>query len=293
MAARYGFRLQHQGVAGREAGPKRVGSLGLPRPQPMRHDAPVNSSAPRWQIRLLSSSVAAVWLATGVLVLHPAYRAEGLAWLDRTGLPPAVMWGTCGGEVLLGLRVLLGPPTRSLAVIQTLLVAGFSVILATLSPMLLASPYGVLTKNLPLLAALWVATGVSLQGWTPRLTWLLRGGMAIIWVTEGLVPKILFQQPAELAVVAGSGLVPIDPGHFLVGMGLAQISSGVLALLLPARPLQLLLALQIAALLVLPVLVGVQDPSLWTHPFGPLTKNLPIIAGHVVLLSRVRAGGPR
>ncbi|MHC4393776.1 MAG: hypothetical protein ACYTFT_04435 [Planctomycetota bacterium] len=29
--------------------------------------------------------------------------------------------------------------------------------------------------------------------------------MAVIWITEGLFPKILYQQPWEIEIVAGSG----------------------------------------------------------------------------------------
>jgi hypothetical protein len=110
--------------------------------------------------------------------------------------------------------------------------------------------------------------------------------MACVWLTEGLFPKLLFQQPLELAVVAGSGLVPMDPSRFLVLLGAAQILSGVAALVLRGRPLRWLLGAQVAALVVLPLLVSWQAPSLWFHPYGPLTKNLPIIAGTLVALWR-------
>jgi hypothetical protein len=110
--------------------------------------------------------------------------------------------------------------------------------------------------------------------------------MALVWLTEGLFPKILFQQPMELAIVANSGLVPFSPALFLSMLGVAQAASGVAALLLKGPWLKALLVAQALALVVLPLLVSWQSPLLWVHPFGPMTKNLPIIVGTLVALRR-------
>jgi DoxX-like family len=37
---------------------------------------------------------------------------------------------------------------------------------------------------------------------------------------------------------------------------------------------------------VLPLLVSWQHPLLWFHPFGPMTKNLPILFGTLLVLRR-------
>jgi len=233
--------------------------------------------------RILRGSVAFVWVATGLAVAHPYYREVGGAYLDRLGLPHALMFVTCGFEVLLGAWVALRPARTAVTALQVAMVLAFTAILAALDPMLLVHPFGILTKNVPLLAVLLTAWMLEREGPSRRAAWALRVGVGAIWVTEGLLPKILFQQPMELAVVAGSGLVPIDPSAFLVFMGAAQLASGLGVLLLRGRWLRALLACQAAALVVLPVLVSVQDPDLWFHPFGPLTKNLPILAGTYVL----------
>lgn len=227
-----------------------------------------------------------MWLATGVAVLHPSYRAIGEAYLDPLGLPAWVMWATCAFEVALGAWVLLVPAHRLDTLLQGGMVVVFTIILAVSEPLLLASPFGVLTKNLPLLAVLVTALLLTIEGWSPRALWVLRGGVALIWITEGIFPKILFQQAMELNVVAASGLVPFDPSLFLVILGVAQAVSGVLALVLRGRLLLWLLYCQAAALVVLPLLVSVQDPLLWFHPFGPMTKNIPIIVGTLVAARR-------
>jgi uncharacterized protein YqjF (DUF2071 family) len=44
--------------------------------------------------------------------------------------------------------------------------------------------------------------------------------------------------------------------------------------------------LQLLALLVLPIVVGTLIPRLWVHPFGPLTKNVPLLVGTGVVFLR-------
>lgn len=236
--------------------------------------------------RLLRVGIASIWLLTGLLVAHPHYRAIGAQQLDRLGLPHGLMFAACAFEVLLGLRVLLGRATLATTALQVGLVLGFTTILAVSEPMLLVHPFGILSKNVPLLALVVAAYLVEREGWTGRALWLVRGGVAAIWITEGLLPKILFQQPMELEVVARSGLVPIDPSTFLVVMGLLQVASGLAVLVLRGRPLRAVLGAQVLALVALPLLVSFHEPLLWVHPFGPLTKNAPILAGTLIALRR-------
>lgn len=236
--------------------------------------------------RALTGSVAFVWIATAVFVVHPDYRSVGEAHLDALGLPHALMWLTCAFELALGVVVAVARPSVPLALLQGGLVLGFTVILAVQEPLLLAHPYGVLSKNLPLLGVLATATLAAREGPSKRVRWLLRISMALPWLTEGLFPKLLFVQELELQVVRDSGLVPMDAKAFLHLLGVAQIGSAAAALLLRGRALQVLLGLQAAALLALPVLVSVHDPLLWVHPFLPLWKNAPILVGTLVLARR-------
>ena len=65
--------------------------------------------------------------------------------------------------------------------------------------------------------------------------------------------------------------------------------SGVAVLIVKGRVLTTLSAVHLLALVVLPVFVSLIEPALWVHPFGPLTKNVPIIAGPAVVLLRKRS----
>lgn len=244
------------------------------------------SSNPTQLTAVLRAGVAFVWLSTGVLVLHPLYRAIGASYLARLGLPTWLMPATCVLEIGLGLWVAFGRASTLLTLLQISMVSSFTVILAALEPGLLVSPFGMLTKNVPIVAAVATAWWVEREGWSDRALRLLRAGMAFVWLTEGLLPKIAFQQPEELLIASRSGLSFGHPGTLLVVIGLAQAASGVLALLASGRLLRVVLLLQAAALVVLPLVVSWQVPWLWFHPFGPFTKNVPIIFGTLALARR-------
>jgi hypothetical protein len=253
-------------------------------PTPPRAIADQACSDARW----LRWSVAFVWLATGLLVFHPTYREIGTEYLTRLHLPVWLMHVTCAAEVNLGLCVALGRAATWITALQTAMIAGFTLILAVEDPRLMVHPLGVLTKNLPLLAVIGTAWLLEREGWTPRARWLLVCGVSLIWVTQGLLPKIFFHEPTEWEEVVQSSTVLLNPVVFIGILGAVQAAAGVLTLLLRGRPLRWLLAAELVGLAALTVLATWHHPELWVHPFGPLIKNLPIMVGTWVLL---RHGG--
>lgn len=224
--------------------------------------------------------MALVWLLTAVSVVHPLYRAIGESYLTALGLPTWLMPLTCAGELVLGVVVWALRPRRWLTLLQVGMILTFTLLLAVHEPLLLASPFGYLSKNLQILAILLIIDRVERDGaWSDVTHRWLRIAMAIVWITEGLFPKILFQQSIELAMVPRIGIESISPSLLVGAMGVCQIASGLLALVLTGQPRRLLLTAQALALIVLPLLVGLLEPTLYVHPFGPFVKNLPILTG--------------
>jgi len=118
----------------------------------------------------------------------------------------------------------------------------------------------------------------------------LRAGLAFIWIYEGLVPKLLAPlTEMERAVVAASGLVPNGIEQpFIRGLGVLEILLGVLvACGVWLRPL---CVVQAGVVGLFTVIIPVTHPTILSHPFGLLTKNVPILAAIVALwlLSRDR-----
>jgi hypothetical protein len=234
--------------------------------------------------RALNAGVAFVWLATGLGVLHPFYRAIGTPYLEALGLPDTVMYLTCAGEVVLGLAVLFLPARGWLAAIQVTLIAGFTLILSIQEPRLLVDPFGVLSKNVSLVAFILAAWLLQRKGRTRWPEWTLRLGLAFIWMWEGVMANTVFQSETLRSVIAAAGITLNNPGPYFSAAGIAEGLGGVALLVLRGRLLRLLLVCQAFGLVLICVLLTNYQPVLWFHPFGPLTKNVALLAGTLVLL---------
>ncbi|NZA25477.1 DoxX-like family protein [Luteimonas sp. SJ-92] len=110
---------------------------------------------------------------------------------------------------------------------------------------------------------------------------LLRMGVVFVWLATAVASLWEFDgQSMELLAKAGitdhrlaAVLIAAGAGaDFLVGFALA---------LWPSRRVYLT---ALALMLAMTAVASVLDPSLWLHPLGPLTKNVPIAAALWILI---------
>jgi len=125
--------------------------------------------------------------------------------------------------------------------------------------------------------ARWVA-----EGTTPETSYrtilahaLARVGLALIWIYQGLVPKLLVSHPAEHAPFNQLGLGAIS-GEAVVALGVLEIAFGV-ALLVWWRSSWLV---YIAGLLPVVLTAGavVADPSVALGPYNPVVTTVGMAA---------------
>jgi uncharacterized protein YbjT (DUF2867 family) len=113
-----------------------------------------------WLLPVLRWSIAAVWIATAIVSfgLYPVQASYDL--LARTGIPPflqpLMLYGAAAFDFLLGLGTAFLPRRRWLWRAQLALIGFYTVVIAFKLPEFLLHPYGPLTKNLPMLAAIWL-----------------------------------------------------------------------------------------------------------------------------------------
>jgi hypothetical protein len=113
-------------------------------------------------LKLARYTLAAVWLATGVLSLGIFPQQESLQLLAQVGLYGTIaliaLYGSATLDVVLGMATLLCP-SRMLWRVQAILVLGYSVIIAIYLPEYWLHPFGPVLKNLPILYLLWLLHG--------------------------------------------------------------------------------------------------------------------------------------
>lgn len=110
--------------------------------------------------------------------------------------------------------------------------------------------------------------------WT--IKFISRVSLAIVWLYEGFVPKILFLRADQLDLVQRSGLVWRTPEWTLQLLGLAQIALGIW--LLVGWKERFTVAIATMSMLVLIALVASGNPAMLTDPYGALVKDGCLIA---------------
>jgi uncharacterized protein YbjT (DUF2867 family) len=113
-----------------------------------------------WLLPVLRLAIALVWIATAIVsaFLYPA--ADSYQLLARSGIPeplrPLMLYGASVFDLLLGLGTLFMRRRRWLWLMQLALIGFYTIVIAFRLPEFLVHPYGPLTKNLPMLAAIWL-----------------------------------------------------------------------------------------------------------------------------------------
>lgn len=125
------------------------------------------------------------------------------------------------------------------------------------------------------------AAAVAVQS---RMRWLLptlRASVALVWIVTGIVSMGLYSVESSYALLARTGTPPWLMPIFLYGAALLDIMLGVWALC-PRRS-RWLWAAQAALVLTYTLIITVSIPEFWLHPYGPVLKNLPFLAGLWIL----------
>jgi len=117
-----------------------------------------------------------------------------------------------------------------------------------------------------------------------KLAWLLpllRLSVALVWIVTGILSLGVYPLDASYALLERVGLTGVPATTALYSAGVLDLALGV-ATLLPGRRRWLWRA-QIALIAGYSAIITVFLPEYWLHPFGPLTKNLPMIAAILTL----------
>jgi uncharacterized protein YbjT (DUF2867 family) len=110
--------------------------------------------------------------------------------------------------------------------------------------------------------------------WLP----VLRVALAFLWIWTAIVSFGLYPVQDSYALLARVGLHGTLATVALYGAALFDLVLGVLTLAAPARWRRWVWLAQLALIGGYTVLITVFLPEYWLHPYGPISKNVPLLA---------------
>ena len=122
-------------------------------------------------------------------------------------------------------------------------------------------------------------TQAALDLWLP----VLRVALALMWIWTAAVSFGLYPVQDSYALLARVGLHGGLATLALYGAAVLDLVLGVLTLAAPARRRRWVWLAQLALIGGYTVLITFFLPEYWLHPYGPISKNLPILAAIALL----------
>jgi hypothetical protein len=100
--------------------------------------------------------------------------------------------------------------------------------------------------------------------------------IALVWIMTGIVSLGVYPVEQSYALLARAGITDWMAGIALYSAALLNITFGVATLLIKRR--RFLWFAQAAVITAYTVIVTLKLPEFWLHPYGPISKNLPMLA---------------
>jgi hypothetical protein len=119
-----------------------------------------------------------------------------------------------------------------------------------------------------------------------RLGWslpLLRASVAVVWIVTGILSLGVYPRDESYALLARTGATGLAATALLYGAAVLDLAFGVLALALAGRARRWLWRAMAALIVAYSIIIAVRLPEFWVHPYGPMLKNIPLIALLVLL----------
>ncbi len=98
--------------------------------------------------------------------------------------------------------------------------------------------------------------------------------LAFLWIFTGLT-SLFFSPDIGYQILASAGLFGTLADISVIGGGALDIALGLW--LLTSFRIKLCCLIQVAVIVFYMVLLTFIDAAFWLHPFGPVTKNFPIL----------------
>jgi hypothetical protein len=138
---------------------------------------------------------------------------------------------------------------------------------------------------------LWVERGIDPETSFRRgiVHFLARSTVALVWLYQGVVPKLIFRHADELSMLGHAGPLSLHGGTAVIaclGIGCVEVTIG-LALLL-AWQSEWLLWLTLVAMPLAALVVAINSPAFLIAAFNPVVLNLSVFALAAIAILEAR-----
>jgi len=101
-----------------------------------------------------------------------------------------------------------------------------------------------------------------------------RLSLGFLWVFTGIT-SAFFARDIGYEVLANGGITGILATFSIFSGSVLDVAIGIW--LLTGKKLKICYLVQMVVIALYTLLLSVIDPDFWLHPFGPLTKNIPLL----------------
>lgn len=115
------------------------------------------------------------------------------------------------------------------------------------------------------------------------IPFILLASISFTWLSAGFVSAGLYPIEASLELLAPLGIAGPLAIFMLFGASLLDLLLGIAVWKRCIRAQVLLV--QLATMVLYTLLISIYLPQLWLHPFGPVVKNIPLVAATLSLLA--------
>ncbi|MEM5552322.1 DoxX-like family protein [Pseudoalteromonas neustonica] len=106
------------------------------------------------------------------------------------------------------------------------------------------------------------------------LLYATKYALAFLWIFTGLT-SVYFAPDVGSEILAGANIVGLPAKAAIYAGGMLDIALGLW--LVTSFKTQVCCLVQVAVIITYTALLTLIDASFWLHPFGPITKNIPIV----------------
>jgi uncharacterized protein YbjT (DUF2867 family) len=115
---------------------------------------------------------------------------------------------------------------------------------------------------------------------------ILRLSIAFVWLFTGYLSAFMFPQESSYTLLAQVGIDKVYAPIFLYGAAGLDFALGVTIAL--AYRIKLMGWIQIILILLYTLIITIYLPEQWIHPFGPVSKNLPLLISIMMMMTMER-----